>query len=240
MSRPEIHTPRWIKQLRTYLITGMVALAPVVITLYILWKLFFTIDNWLSGLYARVPWLTIDGQPVPGLGFASVLLLILLTGVVAHNILGKHLLLAVEQQLLRVPVVRSLYNATKQMSQALVGNQRALFRQVVLVPFPTPGTYAIAFVTAEAAPEIRRKVDEDTVSVFVPTTPNPTSGYLLTVHTSDLIGLDMTVEEAVKLVISGGAVMPADRARAMESEPIAVHGRADAALAGATDGPATP
>lgn len=210
-----------------YLITGMVALAPVVITAYILWNLFFMIDNWLSGLYRRVPGLTIDGQPVPGLGFASVVLLILLTGVIAHNILGKHVLHALEQQLLKVPVVRSIYNATKQISQAFVGNQRSLFRQVVLVPFPTPGTYAVAFLTAEASPEVRRKVDENTVSVFVPTTPNPTSGYLLIVHTSDLIVLDMTVEEAVKLVISGGAVMPEDRARAMASTPDVGHDETD-------------
>jgi len=206
---------RLFSKLRLYFFTGLVALAPVVITAYILWYLFFTVDNWLNGFYDSVPFLTIGGQPIPGLGFLTIVLLIILAGVIARNIIGSQILKATESQFTRLPLVRGIYNGAKQLTQAIFGGKRALFQQVVLVPFPTRGVYAIAFYTADAAPEILRKTQDDMVSVFLPTTPNPTSGYMLIVRRSDIIPLDMNVEEAVKLVISGGAVIPEDRAMQM-------------------------
>jgi len=213
----DLETPRrrWMHWFKLNFLTGLVALAPVVITAYLLWYLFFTIDNWLAGLYRLVPWLTINGRPVPGLGFVSVIIIILLAGVIARNLVGGQLLRSVEMQLTKIPMVRGIYNAVKQISQAFFGSNRAVFRQVVLVPFPTRGIYAVGFLTAEAATEIDRKLNEDMVSVFLPTTPNPTSGYLLVVSRRDVIELSMTVEEAMKLVISAGAVIPEDRVESL-------------------------
>lgn len=200
----------WVRKLKVYFLTGLIALAPVVITGYILWHLFFTIDHWLSGLYSRVPWLSIDGRAVPGLGFVSVILIVLLAGVVARNLVGGQLLRTAEQQLVKVPMVRGIYVAIRQISKAFFGSDGAIFRKVVMVPFPTRGMYAIGFLTAEAAAEIQRKTEDEMVSVFMPTTPNPTSGFLLIVSRRDIIELSMSVEEAMKLVISAGAVAPVE------------------------------
>ncbi len=184
------------------------ALAPSVITIYIILELFFTFDGWLSGLYSRVPWLTIDGEPIPGLGIVSLLILIIATGIVAKNFLGGQLFRIAEAGVLKVPMVRGIYNTIKQLGQAFFGNQRAIFHEAVIIPFPMPGMYAVAFVTADAAPEIQEKTAGDMVSVFVPTTPNPTSGYMLMVEREKMIPLEMSIEDALRLVISGGAVKP--------------------------------
>jgi uncharacterized membrane protein len=116
-----------------------------------------------------------------------------------------------ERQLTKIPMVRGIYGATKQISQAFFGSDRAVFRKVVMVPFPMHGTYTIGFLTAEAGAEMRQKAGEEMVNVFVPTTPNPTSGYLLVVPRREIIELSMTVEEAMKLIISAGAVVPEGR-----------------------------
>lgn len=221
MNKPDlrnIDSRGFFSKLRLYFFTGLVALAPVVVTAYILWYLFFTVDNWLNGIYDSVPFLTVGGRPIPGLGFLTVVLLVILAGVIARNIIGSQILKATESQFTRLPLVRSIYNGAKQLTQAIFGGKRALFQQVVLVPFPTRGVYAIAFYTSDAAPETARKTADDMVSVFLPTTPNPTSGYMLIVRRADIIPLDMTVEEAVKLVISGGAVIPDDRAMQMMAD----------------------
>ena len=118
--------PRWLQQLQAYFITGLVALAPSVITIYIILELFFTLDGWLNGLYSRVPWLTIDGEPIPGLGVISLLLLIILTGVVAKNFLGGQLFRIAEAGVLKIPMIRGIYNTIKQLGQAFFGNQRAI------------------------------------------------------------------------------------------------------------------
>lgn len=229
---------RWLHRIRLYFLTGLVALVPMAVTAYILWHIFFTIDNWLSGAFSKVPWLTVAGRPLPGIGFLTVVLLVILTGVLTRNLLGRQFLRVAEQQLTRIPVFRSLYGGAKQLTQALLGGRRKMFRAVVLIPFPTRGLYAIAFHTAEAAPEIARRTGDDLVSVFLPTTPNPTSGYLLAVRRDETIFLDMTVEEAIKLVISGGAVMPEDRAAALAGDTVAA--AADDTPADTLDEAATP
>jgi len=220
MSDRNSSSRRWLQRLRLYFFAGLVALAPIVLTGYILWRLFSTIDNWLAGVYRHVPWLTIRGQPIPGLGVVSIVLIILLAGVVGRNLVGNQLLRVTEQQLMRVPMVRGIYNASKQLSHAFFGDQRAIVQSVVLVTFPIPGSYAIGFVTSDAAPEIRAKLADEMVNVFVPTTPNPTSGYLLVVPRRDLIVLDMSVETAAKLVISGGAIVPASEGGVYAGRPI--------------------
>ena len=210
---PERHP--WLQRVRMYFIAGIVGLAPGVVTVYILWKLFTTLDGWFHDIYSRVPWLTIDGRPVPGVGVLSVLLLIFVSGVIAKNFIGGQLLRATESQVQRIPLIKGIYGAVRQLSSAFFGSGKALFKTAVIVPFPMPGMYAIGFVSSDAAPEIREKIGGDLVSVYLPTTPNPTSGYLLMVERSQIVELDMDVEDAVKLVISGGAVIPAENVEAL-------------------------
>ena len=198
----------WRHWAKANFLTGLVALAPVVITGYVLWYVFATVDAWLSAALVGIPWLTWRGKPLPGVGFVTVLLIILLTGVVARNVAGFQFLRFWDRQLNRIPMVRGMYRAVKQISQAFFGGTRGVFQAVVLVPFPTRGIYAVGFLTADAPREVCDKTGQDLVSVFLPTSPNPTSGYLIMVPRSEVTRIEMTVEEAMKLVISGGTVVP--------------------------------
>jgi uncharacterized membrane protein len=226
MNRPDFEMSRnWLRRLRLYFFTGLAALAPIAVTAYILWLLFSTVDSWLSGALEKVPFLTVGGRPLPGLGFITVIVIVILAGIITRNIVGRQMLSVAEMQFSRIPMVRSIYGGAKQLVQAIFGNKRAIFQKVVLVPFPTRGVYAVAFYTSDSPPEVLRKTQEDMISVFMPTTPNPTSGYLLIVRRTDAIPLDMSIEEAIKFVISGGAVIPEDRLGELmarrSSEPIA-------------------
>jgi uncharacterized membrane protein len=218
VSRLDTKTRHWLQRLRLYFLTGLVALAPIAITGYILWHLFFMVDNWVSGVFGTVSFLTIGGRPVPGLGFITVLFLIIVSGIIARNIVGSQFLRATEAQFTRIPMVRSIYGGAKQLAQAMFGGKRAIFQQAVLIPFPTRGLFAVAFYTADAPPEIADKTGDDMVSVFLPTTPNPTSGYLLMVRRADIVPLEMGIEAAIKLIISGGAVIPEDQAEQLRAD----------------------
>ncbi|HQE61524.1 MAG TPA: DUF502 domain-containing protein [Candidatus Latescibacteria bacterium] len=198
----------WRHWAKANFLTGLVALAPVVITGYVLWYVFTTVDAWLSAALVGIPWLTWQGKPLPGVGFVTVLLIILLTGVVARNVAGFQFLRFWDRQLNRIPMVRGIYRAVKQISQAFFGGTRSVFQAVVLVPFPTRGIYAVGFLTSDAPREVCNKTGQDLVSVFLPTSPNPTSGYLIMVPRAEVTRVEMTVEEAMKLVISGGTVLP--------------------------------
>jgi uncharacterized membrane protein len=210
----------WRQRLRVNFLTGLIVLAPVVVTGYVVWYLFTTIDGWLAGALAGIPWLEIDGKPAMGAGFISVILIILATGVVARNVVGVQLLRLGDRVLARIPLVRGVYTAVKQISEAFFGTDQTVFRQVVLVPFPTRGIYTVGFLTSNAPSEAREKTGEDMVSVFLPTSPNPTSGYLLMAPRRDVIEMDMTVEEAMKLVISGGTVVPPGDGSAVQVRPV--------------------
>lgn len=203
-----------VKKLKTYFFTGLVVLLPTVISIYVFFMLFNFIDKLILG---KVPFaqyipglkkLTELASEVPGVGFLTTVLLILILGIFAKNILGKKLLNYFEKLITSLPIVKSIYIAVKQIIEAFINQDKNAFQRVVLIEYPRKGLYALAFVTGQSKGEVQKKTDQEMVNVFLPTTPNPTSGFLLLVPQEDLISLEMSVEEGIKLIISGGVVTP--------------------------------
>jgi uncharacterized membrane protein len=202
MSEPT--RPTILERLRNWFLTGLLVLGPLVVTGYVVWKLFGFVDH-LLGTTLRGGYIRPGG--VPGIGFLTVLLIILVTGLLASNLLGRSLGRVVERVLLRVPYLRGLYSTLRELGEAILSEKRNAFQRVVLVEYPTPGIYAIGFLTAEP----RRFSDpgrKPLAAVFIPTVPNPTTGLVLFYPEEALIPTSVTVEQAIKMVISGGVVTP--------------------------------
>ncbi|GAW93437.1 DUF502 domain-containing protein [Calderihabitans maritimus] len=187
--------------------TGIVVLLPGATTIYVLWRLFLFLDRLAGDLV--YPFTGI----IPGLGLLLTLLFVVLAGLLTTNIVGRKLIAMGEYILLKVPFASTVYRTAKQIVEAFIRQDRRMFREVVLVEYPRPGVYALAFVTGETKGEVRDKVGHDMLNIFLPTTPNPTSGFLLMVPKADVIPLEMSVEEAIKMIISGGLVTPPYRSR---------------------------
>lgn len=148
------------------------------------------------------------GIHLPGLGVLLSLLLLLITGIVATNFFGQRLVSWSESVLDKIPLVRSIYNATKQVIQAIFATNGEAFRKVLLVEYPRKGLWSLAFQTGVTSPEIKRHTGDEMVSIFIPTTPNPTSGFLMMVPKSEVIELTMSIDEALKFIISLGVMQP--------------------------------
>ncbi len=204
----------WRKALRTNFLTGLVVIVPLVLSLFVLYRLFLAIDGLFKGVVgvflAQRIGLTFQGQPLPGLGFVALVLLILLTGLVARNIVGRRLIAAGEEFVARVPLLNRVYRTFRQIVQALVSNKREVFSKVVLVEFPRKGLYSLGFVTQDTRGPVQESIAPDVYSVFLPTAPNPTSGFLIFVPKEEVREVQLSVEDALKLVISGGAVALSD------------------------------
>jgi len=196
--------------LRTYFLTGLLVLAPVVITGYVIWKLFLFFDH-LLGTTLRGGYLRPGG--VPGIGFVTVILIILVTGALANNFLGRSLGNVFESLITRVPFLRGLYLTLKEIGEAILSERRGAFQRVVLVPFPAAGIYSIGFVTSAPPRSFDESVGEPLEGVFVPSPPNPTTGHLVYYRKSDLIATSLRVEQAIKMVVSGGVVVPPETGR---------------------------
>ncbi|MBL24284.1 MAG: hypothetical protein CMM48_10360 [Rhodospirillaceae bacterium] len=158
---------------------------------------------------------------LPGLGVVVLLIAITLIGALTAGFIGRFVIKTGENLLARMPVIRSVYGSVKQILETVLQQQSQAFRQAVLVEYPRRGIWAVGFITGETEGEVQNLTNEEVTNVFLPTTPNPTSGFLLFVPREDLVVLDMTVEEAVKMVISGGIVTPPDR-RSEEEQKISV------------------
>ncbi len=207
---------RLVTLLRNYLITGLFVSLPLAVTVWVLWLVFSTLESSLGALVAWILGL-FAGEPVhiPGVGVVLTVVVLLLMGVVATNVVGRRLVAAGERVLLMFPVVRPLYTGVKQLIEAF-SVQRNSFREVVMLQYPRPGLWAIGFVTNEGRGELAARFQEPVKTVFVPTVPNPTSGFFVIAPERELIPLDMSPEEAFKLVLSGGVLMadgPADAAQ---------------------------
>jgi uncharacterized membrane protein len=184
------------------LLTGIVVIAPVGVTLFVLWWILARLDAILGRI------LTAIGIQIPGLGLVVLLLLVVTVGWLAQQAVGHQLINMGRNWLMKFPLTRSIYGAAQQITEQIVGDQAKFFKSCVLVEYPRPGIWAVGFLTGEAASEINQLTAEDSVAVFIPTTPNPTSGYLVFIPRSQVRPLKMTVEEGFKLVISGGSVTP--------------------------------
>ena len=190
----------WLyKNLRRQFLTGFLVVVPVGATILILVWIFNTIDNILQPLIQFI-----FGQPVPGIGFGITIVLIYLVGVVAGNIGGKRLIRYGESLLVKVPVVRPLYNSIKEIVNSFSSSDKTGFIQTVLVEFPRKGIWTVGFITNES----RDGAGETQLNIFIPTSPNPTSGFLQIVRQEEVIRTDIPVDDALKMVVSAGKVSP--------------------------------
>jgi len=207
----DIAKPGLFGRVRAWFFTGLLVTAPVLLTVYITWAAIKLIDSQVSKLLPGFE-TSILGN-VPGVGLVIGAVLITLIGAIAAGFLGRYIIRLGEAILNRMPVVRSIYGATKQILETVISTQSDAFREVVLVEYPRKKLWVIGFVTGNTKGEVAGRIASPMVNVFVPTTPNPTSGFLLFCPREDVIFLKMTVEEAVKLVVSGGIVTPPDRSQ---------------------------
>lgn len=198
-----------ITRLRTYFISGLLIWIPILVTLLVIKFLVDILSKSLLLLPANLQPDFLFGIHIPGVGVVLTLLIILGTGLLAGNFLGRRLMDMGDQLFGRIPLVRSVYTGVKQVTETLFTPGGQSFRKVLLVEFPHSGVWSIAFQTGEGAKEIDAALGEDSmVSFFIPTTPNPTSGFLMMAPRSKVIELDMTVDQALKFVISLGVVQP--------------------------------
>jgi len=197
--------------LRASFLTGLVVIAPIALTLWLIWTVAGWVDSWVLPF---VPvWLRPDqyiGLNIRGVGVFVFLIFTIITGWVAKGLIGRSLINWAESLVQGLPVVRSVYNGLKQIAETVFAQSENSFDKACLVEYPRKGIWAVAFISTSAKGEIAEKIrlDDEKTAIFLPTTPNPTSGFLLFVPSSDVIELDMTVEDAAKLVISAGLVYP--------------------------------
>ena len=196
--------------MKKYFITGLLALVPLIITVWVLITLIHTLDLSLALLPEAWQPKKLFGFNVLGLGALLTLVIIFVTGVVATNIFGQQIIVWWESLLSRVPFVKSIYSSVKQVSDTLFSDSGNAFRKAVLVQYPRQGSWTIAFVTGVPGGDVVNHLHGDYISIYVPTTPNPTSGFFLMMPKADVIELEMSVDEALKYIISMGTVVPKD------------------------------
>lgn len=201
-----------MSRIRTYFLTGFIITAPLAITVYLIWTFIEWVDSWV------IPYIPAIYNPdtylpfhVPGFGLVAAIFTISVVGFLTASFIGRSIVNWGENLLNRMPVVRNLYNGLKQIFETVLSDQTASFQQVGLIEYPRKGLWAVVFIATETRGEVDHTLKDrkkTTVSVFLPTTPNPTSGFLLFVPEEDVIRLKMSVEEGAKLVISAGLVAP--------------------------------
>ena len=200
------------KALKKYLITGVLVWLPIAVTIWAMTYIISAADRLISLLPESWQPQHFWGFNIPGLGIVAATVVLFVTGVFAANVLGRRILVAWDSLLGRIPVVKSIYSSVKKVSESLLSDSSRSFKTPVLVPFPQPGIWTIAFVSGHIPDKLKGSLpqDDDYISVYVPTTPNPTGGYYIMVKKSDVRELDMSVDQALKYVISLGMVMPDD------------------------------
>ncbi len=196
-------------RLRGYFLAGILVTAPISITLFLAWQFINVIDKWVEALLPpRFNPETYLPFSVPGIGLLVVMLFLIFVGWLTAGFLGRWLIRTGEMVVHRIPAIRTIYGAVKQILETVLANQSDAFREVVLIEYPRRGIWAVGFVTGATQGEVQGRVRDDVVNVFLPTTPNPTSGFLLFLPRNEVTFLDMSVEEGIKLVISAGIVVP--------------------------------
>ena len=215
--------------MRRYLIAGLLVWVPLGITIYVIDFLVTTLDQTLLLVPPALRPEALVGFHIPGLGVVLSFAILLVTGMVTANFFGQRLIRVWESLLGRIPVVKSIYSSVKQVSDTVLSDQGTAFRKALLVEFPRPGCWTIAFLTGAPADSVADHLSGEHVSVYVPTTPNPTGGYFVMMPKSAVRELDMSVDEALKYIISMGVVSPRRRhvppAKAATPLPVAAHPR---------------
>ncbi len=197
-----------MSSLRRYLIAGLLIWVPLGVTLLVLMWLVDLMDRTLLLLPLQYQPETLLGMRIPGLGIVLTVVVLLVTGVVAANLFGRQLVTAWEALLSRIPLVRSIYMGVKQLMEMLFSPSGQSFRKVLLIEYPRAGLWTLAFQTGVTVGEAQYKTGRDVVNVYVPTTPNPTSGFFIMVPQRDVVELNMSVDDGLKMLISMGAIVP--------------------------------
>ncbi len=204
--------------MRKYLIAGLLVWMPLGITFLVIRAIVGFLDNTLLLLPEAYQPDNLLGFHIPGLGVLLAVILVLATGMIVANLLGRRLVSAWESLLSRIPLVRTLYAGVKQIMEAVLATDAKSFRRVLLVEYPRRGVWSLAFMTTDQLGEVQQKTEPDVIGVFIPTTPNPTSGYVLMVPEHEVVYLDMPVEQGLKMIISMGTVVPDWQKEALLSE----------------------
>ncbi|MYM72527.1 DUF502 domain-containing protein [Duganella sp. FT109W] len=196
--------------MRKYFITGLLILVPLAITAWVLNLVISTMDQSLLFVPERWQPRTLVGFDIPGLGTLLTIVIVFLTGLLTNNLVGNYVVRLWEKLLTRIPVVSSLYSSVKQVSDTLFSSSGNAFRKAVLIPYPHQNSWTIAFLTGTPGGDVKNHLVGEYVSVYIPTTPNPTSGFFLMMAKKDVVELDMSVDAALKYIVSMGVVAPED------------------------------
>ena len=190
---------------------GILISAPIIITLYIAWGLIKFFDRKASPLLGTFPF------EIPGFGLITVFIFFAIIGFITTGLLGRIFSTFIEKVLSKMPVLRNIYSGLKQLFEAILAKKSNSFREVILLEYPRVGIWAMGFLTGDTQGEVNRKTKNQMVNIFLPTTPNPTSGFLLFVPKKDILGLTMTVEEGIKMIISAGMLTPSENQKKIKS-----------------------
>ena len=212
-----------MKNFRRYLIAGLLVWLPIGVTVFLVRIMIGLMDRSLLLLPNQFRPENVIGFGIPGLGFLLTIIVLLLTGVFAANFVGKSMVSFGERLLDRIPFVRSIYSATKNFTEIVFSGSGESFKKVLLIEYPRKGIYSLAFQTSSELGEVQERVGEDLVCTFVPTTPNPTSGYIIVIPKKDIIELDMEVEAALKMIMSLGVVVPSWGKKDLDDLPESVN-----------------
>ena len=202
---------RFRTSLKNYFLTGLLVILPVFITAYVIWFLIRVMDVVLRYIPAKYLPDTYLPFHIPGIGLILVIIIILAVGVLFRNLAGRKVVGFWENMVDRIPLVRIIYSGVKQLLESFFIQKNDAFKRVALLEYPRRGAYVIGFITGESKGEVQSKTDKHMVNIFVPTTPNPTSGFYILIPEDELIILNMTVEDAFKLIISGGIFTPPEK-----------------------------
>ncbi|HNP37495.1 MAG TPA: DUF502 domain-containing protein [Woeseiaceae bacterium] len=197
-----------MKQLRTYLIAGLLAWIPIGVTILLVSFVVGMMDKTLALLPEHLKPENLLGFPIPGLGVLLTILILILTGALGTNFIGRAFMVGWESLLNRIPIVRSIYSGAKNFAELVFSDSSQSFKKVLLVEYPRKGIYSLAFQTSSQLGEVQGRTGEEVICCFVPTTPNPTSGFIIIAPKDEVTELDMEVDEALKMIISLGVVVP--------------------------------
>jgi uncharacterized membrane protein len=209
------------KALRNYLIAGLLIWVPVMVTVWVVRFVSGILDQSIVLLPPSWRPEAVFGQYVPGFGIVLALVVLFLTGWLARDLLGEKLIEGVEALVRKIPVIGAVYGGAKTFSETVLTDKGKSFKQVVMVEFPRKGAWSIGFLMSEDWDEVRERTGQDMVQVFVPTTPNPTTGFLIVVHRSEVMFMDTTVDDAFKMIFTLGVIAPSPRTKAADNPNLA-------------------